>query len=124
MFTIGNAAANQAFNHSGVVVDPTIPQYKELAAKYNYVRDPLLSQAEDINFQDFIRRKIMEKAAKDARKKEKEEEEQDRAAPNGNNNGNAAVVPRGTTGEPKKKSRRSLKKALGFFFLFLNNSTI
>ncbi|KAK7943182.1 uncharacterized protein PG986_012295 [Apiospora aurea] len=123
MFTIGNVVANQAFNHSGVAVDPTSPLYKELAAKYNYVRDPLLSQAEDVNFQDFIRSKIMEIAAKEAREKE---EKQGRAisssSNNGNNNsnngGDVEVVPRGTTKEPKKKSHRSLRKALGLFFCF------
>ncbi|KAK8084620.1 hypothetical protein PG997_005891 [Apiospora hydei] len=115
MFTIGNAATNQAFNHSGAAVDPTSPLYKELAAKYNY--------AEDTNFQDFIRSKIMEMAAKEAREKE---EKQGRALSSSNNNnnnngingGDADVVPRGTTKEPKKKSRRSLRKALGLFFCF------
>ena len=57
-----------AFDHETKAVlrraDPKSPLYKELAAKYSHKRDPLLSPADDVNFQDFVRRKVMEKATK------------------------------------------------------------
>ena len=112
MFDIGNAATNQAFNRSGVPADPKSPLYKELAAKYSHKRDPLLSPADDVNFQDFIRRKIMEKATKG------EGEEGGPAAPGSNSSScsssSDAVVPRRTTEEQKKKSRRPSRKLLRF----------
>lgn len=109
MFTIGNAAKNQAFNRSGVSADPKSPLYKELAARYSYVRDPLLSPADDVNFQDFIRRKIMEKAARAAK-----EDKEGPAPGKNNNNGDGDVVPHRTIEEQKKKSRLPLKKVRKF----------
>ncbi|KAK7992196.1 hypothetical protein PG996_012790 [Apiospora saccharicola] len=119
MFIIGNTAANHAFNRSGVPADPKSPLYKELAEEYSHMRDPLLSPADDVNFQDFIRGKIMEKAAK-----RDEEGQAPDSSSNGNNVGggdeeddNNDAVPHRATEERKKKSRLPLKKVLRFLFV-------
>ncbi|KAK8130956.1 hypothetical protein PG984_007394 [Apiospora sp. TS-2023a] len=113
MFIIGNAATNHAFNRSGVPEDPKSPLYKELAEEYSYMRDPLLSPADDVKFQDFIRGKIKEKVAK------KDEEGR---APDSSSNGNNEeddddAVPYRAAEERKKKSRIPLKKVLRFLFM-------
>ncbi|KAK8015004.1 hypothetical protein PG990_008300 [Apiospora arundinis] len=129
MFTIGNVEKNRAFNALGVPVDPTNPLYKELVAKYHYMRDPLVPMADDVVFHDFIRSKIMEKAL---RAKQKEEDEKNEpvdpaqgssSSSSSSNNNNEeessgsgnAVVPQKSTQEPKKKTSRSFKNCFRLY---------
>ncbi|KAK7931882.1 hypothetical protein PG985_002594 [Apiospora marii] len=112
MFNIGNATTNQAFNLSGVRADPKSPLYKELAAKYSHMRDPPSPPADDVNFQDFVRRKIME--GEEGGPAVPGNSSSSSANGNGNSGAGDAVVPHRTTEEQRKKKSHRSKKILRF----------
>ncbi|KAK8098618.1 uncharacterized protein PG998_014104 [Apiospora kogelbergensis] len=122
MFTIGNVAKNAAFNSSGASADPTSPLYKELVAKYHYMRDPLVPMAEDVEFHDFIRSQIMEKAIR-AKKNESDlasvsgstTSTTTTTTPNNDKDRSGCTdIPQRSAREPKKKASPLFKRYLRF----------